>query len=70
MSLISVSPLTEVNTYFNLVEDSGDEFLFNFLSPFNSLSIFFSSACVKSLKVSSAFECGNSNSKSFFLILS
>ena len=43
MSLVSDSPLTEVRVYFSLVEASGDESLFNFLSPFNSLSILTSS---------------------------
>ena len=43
----------------------GDAFLLIFLSPFNSCSINFSSACVKSLNVISNFDVGNSNSNSF-----
>ena len=41
--LLSFSPFTEVIKYFNLVDNSGEAFLFTFLSPLNSASIFASS---------------------------
>ena len=49
ISFVSSLPFTEVIMYFNLVESSGEEFLFIFFNPANSLSTFFSSAPVNIL---------------------